>query len=465
MHPSLLPYPERQQLLFLARRFEHIAGLIEEVGNIDRGQRIGALKDQNVTSLQAAQRLFGAQRRQWAFEATQVEGFFGHQAVESSKRAKVFIIAMMTPESSNPRITRLTPLAAVLALIESKVVAVTPRQCVPAAALGASLAVDVMMPALPRQPIALRDGYAVEASVTDDASAYAPILFGRVPPRVDTGEVLPPGTDAIAPPDAIVVRGDRAEAIAAVGAGEGVLPAGADAMPNAPLCRAGARLRALDIAMLAAAGVTEVTIRQPRFHIASGSISRTPLIDAALALLVRLVASDGGAALDGSDSLDAALADEQADAVIAVGGTGSGRNDMSVRRLAERGRVAAHGIAISPGETAAFGWAGTRPVLLLPGRLDAVLTGWCLIGRHLLAKLAGGSVDDAPAVLSLKRKVASTIGMTELVPVRCSGGMAEPLASGYLSLTALTQSDGFIVVPVDSEGFAAGMQVAVIPWP
>ncbi len=64
-------------------------------------------------------------------------------------------------------------------------------------------------------------------------------------------------------------------------------------------------------------------------------------------------------------------------------------------------------------------------------------------------------------MLPLKRKVTSTIGLTELIPVSCAGGMAEPLGSGYLSFTALTRSDGWIVVPADSEGFAAGTQVAV----
>ena len=68
-------------------------------------------------------------------------------------------------------------------------------------------------------------------------------------------------------------------------------------------------------------------------------------------------------------------------------------------------------------------------------------------------------------MLPLKRKVTSTIGLTELVPVRCADGVAEPLGSGYLSFAALTRSDGWIVVPADSEGFAAGTQVAVKPWP
>jgi molybdopterin molybdotransferase len=70
----------------------------------------------------------------------------------------------------------------------------------------------------------------------------------------------------------------------------------------------------------------------------------------------------------------------------------------------------------------------------------------------------------------LKRKVTSTIGLTELVPVRYeetpgNGTLADPLASGYLSFEVLTGSDGWIVVPADSEGFAAGTQVAVRPWP
>jgi len=43
--------------------------------------------------------------------------------------------------------------------------------------------------------------------------------------------------------------------------------------------------------------------------------------------------------------------------------------------------------------------------------------------------------------------------------------VADPLASGYLSFEVLTGSDGWIVVPPDSEGFAAGTQVAVRPWP
>jgi molybdopterin biosynthesis enzyme len=165
-----------------------------------------------------------------------------------------------------------------------------------------------------------------------------------------------------------------------------------------------------------------------------------------------------------ASSLAEAVSDGECDSVIGIGGTGSGRRDDAVQELARRGRVEAHGIAICPGETAAFGFAADRPVLLAPGRLDAALGVWLLIGRQLAARLAGGSIDDQPITASLQRKVTSTIGITELIPVRCSGGIAEPLGSGYLSLTALARSDGWIVVPAASEGFAAGSVVAVNQW-
>lgn len=87
------------------------------------------------------------------------------------------------------------------------------------------------------------------------------------------------------------------------------------------------------------------------------------------------------------------------------------------------------------------------------------------IGRLLVARLAGGKVEATSVRMSLKRKVASALGMAELIPVACAGGMAEPLGSGYLSLTTLARSDGWIAVGADSEGFPSGSEVAVTAWP
>jgi molybdopterin molybdotransferase len=363
------------------------------------------------------------------------------------------------------RISRLTPLRAILALIESRVSPVKARKCATAAAAGFTLADDVVTAERPTSSIALADGFAVDAAAVADAGPYAPALLPALPQWIEAGQSLPRGTDAVAPLDAITQRGERVEVIVPVLTGQGILPAGGDAAAQTALRRAGERMRDIDCAVAAAVGFAELNVREPRIWIARGRATTTPLIDAGLAMLARFVGKSGATIHGELTDLHEALARDEADAVIALGGTGGGRDDESVRTLARLGRVEAHGIAVSPGETAAFGFAGERPVLLIPGRLDAAFALWLLVGRHLVAKLAGGSVTDAPTVVPLKRKVTSTIGMTELVPVACGGGMAEPLGSGYLSFAALTRSDGWIVVAADSEGFPAGAEVAVRPWP
>jgi molybdopterin biosynthesis enzyme len=374
----------------------------------------------------------------------------------------------MVIEPQRQRIARLTPLGEVLAIIESRVAAVTPRVCAVEAALGGTLAENVVASARPAVAIALRDGWAVAAAALGDAGPYAPAPFASLPPQVNVGDALPPGADAVAPLDAVTMRADRAEAIAPVAPGDGVLVAGADAIPREPLRRSGERVRSIDVAVFAAAGISELKLRTPRLRLACGSAMRSPLIDAAIAVLARAVENAGGKIRDAgvqTSPPEQALNDESVDAVIVLGGTGSGSNDHAVRALARLGRVEAHGVAIAPGETAGFGFIGKRPVLLVPGRIDAALAVWLLLGRPLLAQLAGTSEKDMAEIVPLARKVTSNLGLTELIPVRHNRDGVEPLASGYLPLTALAQADGWTVIPPDSEGYAPGTPVAVRPWP
>lgn len=381
----------------------------------------------------------------------------------------------MAPDSTNQdsgnrhagiqRISRLTPLRAILSLIESRVGPVKAHKCPTAEAAGLTLADDIVTAERPTTAIALADGFAVDAAALGDAGPYALALLASLPPWIEAGYALPDGTDAVAPLDAVTQRGERVEIIAPVVTGQGVLPAGGDAAAQTLLRRAGERLRVTDCAVAAAAGFAELIVRAPRIWIARGRATPTPPIDAALAMLTRFVGKSGALIHGELTDLHEALARDEADAVIAIGGTGGGRNDESVQTLARLGRVEAHGIAVSPGETAAFGFAGERPVLLMPGRIDAAVALWFLLGRYLVAALAGGSVADESTAMPLGRKVTSTIGMAEFVPVSFKDGTVEPLASGYLSFTSLMCSNGWIVVPADSEGYAAGTPVAVTPWP
>jgi molybdopterin molybdotransferase len=372
----------------------------------------------------------------------------------------------MVEDSSIQRITRLTPLKAVLELIDVQVKAVKPQRFAINTTYGRAVAEDVVSSGWPEHPIALRDGFAVEAAVIADASSYTPVPLPPPVCRIDVGQALPSGADAVLPLDAVVLHGARPEAVTPVTAGEGVLPAGGDTAAHSLMRRSGERIRSVDVAAMRAAGIEGALVREPRMAVVVGGEPGTRPLHAAVGFLVGAAFDAGAKVPDSPDvTLEVAVADENNDAIIAVGGTGSGQSDAAVQTLARFGRVAMHGIAISPGQTAAFGFVGTRPVLLVPGRLDAALAVWLLIGRHLVAKLAGGRAEDSPAMLPLKRKATSTIGLTELIPVSCEGGMAAPLASGYLSFASLARSDGWIAVPADSEGFMEGTLVPVRPWP
>jgi molybdopterin biosynthesis enzyme len=370
----------------------------------------------------------------------------------------------MVADSELQRIARLTPLADVLSSFDIGVGAVEPREETIANALGKTLAADVAARDIhPAAALSLRDGYAVRADTTTDATSYTPLPLLPAPSRIGTGEPMPPDADAVAALDAILVQGKTMQALAAVAPGEGVLPAGADAAPGVVLKMTGARLRRIDAAVLLALGIGRVPIREPRLRVVRAGSGN--IIGAAAALIAGAIEAEGGVAATKADTLEAALNDGGADAVVAIGGTGSGTNDNSVRTLERAGKVAFHGIGITPGETTAFGYVGARPVLLLPGRLDAALAGWLTVGRRMLARLAFRLSEEQPFNAELSRKVASPLGLAEVVPVRRRGFKIEPLASHDLPIQTLTRADGWILVPADSEGYQVGTSVPVRPWP
>jgi molybdopterin biosynthesis enzyme len=365
------------------------------------------------------------------------------------------------------RIARLAPLGEVWRKIDALVRPVPPQDIALADSLGLTLARDVSATVpRPAAATALRDGWALSSDMTVDASAYAPVPLPAMPRFVDIGEAIPSGTDTVAPPDAVTLRDVLAEAIGPVATGEGVLPAGGDVRSGESLRLAGDRLRAADLAAIKGAGIERVSVRMPRVLVAR--TADDALVNAAAMFMINAVREAGGAPLV-DERADASLAPDFAhaagDAVIAIGGTGVGRRDTGVRRLAQAGRVEVHGIAISPGETAAFGTVGARPVLLVPGRLDAAIAVWLLLGRRILMRLCGRDDGDESAALELTRKITSALGLTELVPVRREGNTVIPLASGYLPLSVLAHADGWILVAPESEGFPAGAMVQVRAWP
>jgi molybdopterin molybdotransferase len=117
-----------------------------------------------------------------------------------------------------------------------------------------------------------------------------------------------------------------------------------------------------------------------------------------------------------------------------------------------------------PSSPTGLGRIADRLVFLLPGNPVSCLCAYDFFAGRAIRSLGGR--DKAwpyrPARARLARKISSPIGRLDYARVQLAGGIVEPLAVGGASvLSSTTRADGFVVVPDDSEGFAAGSDVDV----
>ncbi|WP_336488709.1 molybdopterin-binding protein [Methylobacterium nigriterrae] len=365
-----------------------------------------------------------------------------------------------------PASSALMPLSEALSRLLDGVVPVAARAVASAAAIGrvAAETVEAASP-VPALRVALRDGFAVTASEITGASSYGPVPLPRAPLWVEAGEALPESADTVLPEEAIERSGPMTEAVADAPAGEGAGATGRDFTAGHRLIEAGARVRPLHALALASAGIVRIGIREPRIGLVlAGAERRGP--DAREAALRALVEAAGAIVTSvvpvpsEVEAIAGALAAE-ADALLVVGGTGFGRRDRSAAALARAGALDVHGIALRPGETAGFGRVGAVPVLLLPGAPEAMLASFLTLGRPLLAALSGARPEPGRAA-PLARKVASTIGLSEVVFVAPEGDAALPLGGAELALNRLMLARGAILVPPEREGYPEGTHVEIM---
>lgn len=223
---------------------------------------------------------------------------------------------------------------------------------------------------------------------------------------------------------------------------------------DAKLRLAGARLRRIDIALLAAAHVERVDVRVPKFLIVRADSTD---IDSACAAIIGAIGSEGGIADVETSPLEAAQRMPDYHAMIGIG------SDAAAQALEKFGQMAFNGVAVSPGGAIAFGNADGWPVLLLPGQFDAALAGWLAVGRRLFARLAFRLIEEQPYLLELARAIPSTPGVANVVAVRRRAAQVEPLPNDWTPDT-IGRADGWILVPAESEGLAAGAKVQMRAW-
>lgn len=298
---------------------------------------------------------------------------------------------------------------------------------------------------------------------------------------VDTGDPLPPGRDAVVVREQVAYDGSTAVLPSAPAAGRHVRPRGEDVAVGDLLLPPGRLLRPVDVALLAAGGLTTATVRR-RPHVVvvpTGDEVVPPgstpgpgqVVDTNSLLLVTAAVAAGATATavavvpDDPAALRAAVARAAAAADLVVVGAGSsaGRDDHTAAVVRALGTVVVHGVAVRPGHPVVLGVVDGTPVLGSPGYPVSAALSFDLFAAPLLAAL----LDQEPPVRQrvqarLVVDVASPAGVEEWVRVRLGAGQASPLPGGAGALASLARADGLLRLDAATTALAAGDLVDVL---
>jgi molybdopterin molybdotransferase len=355
--------------------------------------------------------------------------------------------------------TSLTPLDAARDALLSGVEPVAPVELTLKEALRCIAAGMPPLQAYPRRDTAAADGYAFCARDLVGASSYSPLPLSAPPVWVEAGQSLPAACDCVLDSDSVDVYGPLPQVLAEALPGQGVRRAGGDIAAGSLVVEAGRRVLPRDLLIARAAGIERLNVRRPRLRIVNvpgGSVTAELIAESARATGAETVCFT--AAGRDAGSIAAALDGDACDLLLVVGGSGVGRTDAAVTALAARGKILGHGIALQPGRTAAVGRLGKTPVVVLPGTPDQALAAWWTLALPAVDRLSGQR-QRKTVNLPLARKIASSVGIAEIVLLERKQDMWATLAVGELSLEAIARAEAWLVISGGSEGFAAGSPV------
>jgi molybdopterin molybdotransferase len=361
---------------------------------------------------------------------------------------------------------------------------------------------------IPQFQRATMDGYAVRARDTFGASesfpallevsgsvamgreAVMPVLPGKAV-GIATGGMLPAGADAVVMVEYTQALDDQTiEVGRPVAPGDNVLQIGEDIASGAEVLQPGSRLRAQEIGVLAALGVTGVPVyRRPRVAIISTGDEIVPVATASLApgkvrdinsyVLAAQVQEAGGLfslqtiVTDDLPELAAAcrtaLADH--DVVLLSGGSSVGVRDYTISLLEQLPdtELLVHGIAIRPGKPTILARVGGKIFWGLPGQPVSAMIVFTAFVRPFLARLQGERAAEfrtgQTRTATLNRQLPSVHGRADYLRVALSlqdgALLATPVFGKSAMISTLANADGYIVVPEHVEGFDQGSEVTV----
>ena len=341
------------------------------------------------------------------------------------------------------------------------------------------------------------DGYAVVAEDTFGASRYEPktlrvvetIYTGHVPSvyvrrghasEIATGAPMPEGADAVVMVEETErMSPDEVRIFTPVYPRQNVGRQGADIVDGQTVLRAGDVLNPSRIGAIAALGMTEVeTYQRPSFAILStgneivepgAALRPGQIYDINRFTLSTIIAEHGGVpvayqtAQDTIEDLELAI-DRclNEDVMVFSGGSSVGERDLILDVIGRRGEIVFHGIAVKPGKPTVFGVIDGKAVFGMPGYPTSCLSNAYMLLVPALRRMAHLPPHHLRTItVPVAQRIVSTTGRHQFYTVKVVDGVAHPAFKASGDITSMSQADGYIEIPAQTDIVEKGETVDV----
>jgi molybdopterin molybdotransferase len=342
------------------------------------------------------------------------------------------------------------------------------------------------------------DGYGFDSDSVDEGAQVLPLVDGRaaagdafngvVPAgkavRILTGAMVPQGVNTVVLEEDCTVSDTAVAFNGTLTRGANTRQAGEDIENGTKVVAKGTKLSAGDIAILAATGVSTLSVfKQLRVAILSTGDELTDVGDEAVegqifdanrpmlgAMFEKFGATvvDVGKVPDDPTALRAAFdrAAKSADMIITSGGASAGDEDHVSRLLQDNGSMALWRVAMKPGRPLALGVWNETPVFGLPGNPVAAFVCALIFAKPAFDALAGSGFSTpqafyVPAGFAKSKKA----GRREYLRARIgTDGRTERFVSeGSGRISGLAWADGLIELPDGAMTIKEGDLVKYLP--
>ncbi|MDD1712820.1 MAG: molybdopterin biosynthesis protein [Methanoregulaceae archaeon] len=328
---------------------------------------------------------------------------------------------------------------------------------------------------VPGESIAAMDGIAVRSRDSVGATDRSPVTLTHYA-RVNTGNIIPSGFDAVIPVEEIWEEGGGLEIRKPAGQWQWIRPAGEDVRKGELVLSRGHQVTAFDVGALASYGIGELSVRTVKVGLIPTGSELVPIgtrpgpgqaVDTNTLMADLFLTAMGAHCVrypivpDDPVLIERALrgAVDENDIVIVSAGSSAGTRDFTAGVIGTLGELIFHGVAMMPGKPAILGKIDGKAILGLPGYPRAAQT----VIREFAVPLMSAWGLPPPPCHTLRVRIAghlsSDLGFDEFVPVSigyvngtCWAG---PHRRGPGIQLSGVRANGFLHIPAEREGYEA----------